>query len=980
MRSADFADLLEPCLLLVTPLAEHEVRAAIVEPAQRAGVMVQPELVAELIRDVAARPATLPLLQYALTDLFERRLEQTMTFDSYRAAGGVSGALARRADSLYLVLGQSDREAARQVFLRLVAIAETGGDDDLRRRVTVSELRELSIDESGVEHVLDLFGQHRMLTLDQDPGSGEPTVEVAHEAFLREWPRLRKWVDNAREDLRLKQRLSAGVSEWEAAARDAGYLLTGSRLAQLQHWTAETDLGLTRTERRFLETSHRRQTRRKRALLAGLMTVVMVVAALALLARNRAQVATARELAASALAVLESDPELGILLALDGMQATSQPQREVLEALHAAIQTDRLLNRVSWPDDRPGGVMMGVAVSEDGSTFATSADGVTIDLWETATGRHLETIGGLDNITLPEIAWPMLDWNGSRLAALGPDGILRIWDLGSGSTSEIVAHETGPGQTLFSPDGTLLATAPQRGSPQSTATQLRVWDTDTSELIVDREYATTVNFDFSPDEEALAVAVFAVGQSAGAIEILDARDGELLERFAFDGFAGDVEFVDDTTIAVNRLRGSVELYAIDGTRVAGPSFRSAWSMKSNATGSRFAIGFADGQVEVFDPDGWERIAVLPSGHTLPGRMQFDADGTVLVTGGQEVTGAAWAVDVPPGEVLRLGPYPRVSGASLSPRGDLLALSTSDSRTEVWSLTELRLMCTVFETSGYGEPVFDETAATLATFTLDGVVVWDLAGCSRRLTLEGSRDLVGNEGGAFLAFGPEGELLAATGDTGLAGIWETKTGRPVKGSWQATASPPETDATVQATGVSFIREGTQLVTAGFDSHVRVWDLADLTEEQALEASGQVSDIHVGPDDQWVVAVGSGGEAVMWNLATLEQVHRFPNTVATNAVASSPDGSTIAIGNSAGEIRLWDITTGREVIALFGHTERISSLDFRPNGHLVSASWDGTVRIWTLDTQELVEIGRDRVSRSLTDVECQTYLHVDSCPDG
>lgn len=151
---------------------------------------VELELVVTMAHDSIAQPGSLPLLQYALTELFEQRAGQALTLTAYRALGGIQGILARRADELYLGLSEQQQAVARQLFLRLVTLGE--GTEDTRRRVRREEL-ESFVDErinetdetfAAINTVIDTFGEHRLLSFDRDPITRGPTVEVAHEALL----------------------------------------------------------------------------------------------------------------------------------------------------------------------------------------------------------------------------------------------------------------------------------------------------------------------------------------------------------------------------------------------------------------------------------------------------------------------------------------------------------------------------------------------------------------------------------------------------------------------------------------------------------------------------------------------------------------------------------------------------------------------------------------------------------------------------
>ncbi|HET6984772.1 MAG TPA: BTAD domain-containing putative transcriptional regulator, partial [Myxococcaceae bacterium] len=207
-----FGELLAEGTEAVPPLTPDELERAIRGPAERIGVRPPPGLVAEMIADVAHQPGALPLLQYALTELFERRDEDRLSLAAYQDAGGVAGALSARAEQIYEATGPSGERATKQAFLRLVTLGE--GREDTRRRVTRSELDAVEVEQEAIDGVLDTFARHRLLTFDREPSTREPTVEIAHEALLSAWERLRMWIDDARDDLRQERGLAREAAEW----------------------------------------------------------------------------------------------------------------------------------------------------------------------------------------------------------------------------------------------------------------------------------------------------------------------------------------------------------------------------------------------------------------------------------------------------------------------------------------------------------------------------------------------------------------------------------------------------------------------------------------------------------------------------------------------------------------------------------------------------------------------------------------------
>jgi DNA-binding SARP family transcriptional activator/class 3 adenylate cyclase/ABC-type glycerol-3-phosphate transport system substrate-binding protein len=362
------AELMRTRMETVVPLTAEELERAIGGPAGRIGIVPELALVAEMVADVSDRPGALPLLQYALTELFERRRGRALTLEAYREIGGVSGALARRAEELYEAMSEPEREAARQLFLRLVIAGE--GAWDTRRLVPRAELLSLDVDRRAMERVIDTFGRHRLLSFDRDPATRGPTVEVAHEALLRSWDRLRISIEDVQDDLRQHRRLFGAAADWEGSSRDPSLLLRGRRLEELHAWELSTELALSRGEHEYLTASARERDRqleedrtraerertlerrsvgRLRALVAVLTVAVLVAAGLTAVAANRAQEAERQSdearvagLTGAALSNLVPDPDLSLVLALHAVDLSAsldQPvPAEAVEALHWAMQ------------------------------------------------------------------------------------------------------------------------------------------------------------------------------------------------------------------------------------------------------------------------------------------------------------------------------------------------------------------------------------------------------------------------------------------------------------------------------------------------------------------------------------------------------------------------------------------------------------------------------------------------------------------
>ena len=231
----------------VTPMTAAELHEVITAPAEQVGVRFEPALVSQLVAETIDQPGSLPLLQFTLAELFERRHGAVIAADAYDELGGLAGSLSRQADEIYDGLGATDRAAVRRMFSRLVTPGE--GSDDTRRKVGMAGL-------AGVpDRVVATFVNRRLLTSDRDRATREPTLEVAHEVLLRSWPRLRSWIDEDRAWLRELRGLSSAAALWETGGCEEGDLYRGARLAVVGEMAVAHEDALTALEHRFLAES-----------------------------------------------------------------------------------------------------------------------------------------------------------------------------------------------------------------------------------------------------------------------------------------------------------------------------------------------------------------------------------------------------------------------------------------------------------------------------------------------------------------------------------------------------------------------------------------------------------------------------------------------------------------------------------------------------------------------------------------------------
>jgi serine/threonine protein kinase/DNA-binding SARP family transcriptional activator/WD40 repeat protein len=346
LRHASVAELVTRGTVTVRPMTPEELGRAISLPATSVGVDVEPALVTELVAGVSARPAALPLLQFSLTELFDRRVANTMLLSTHHELGGLTGALAARADRIVAAGGPDDDAEVRRIFGRLVTFGE--GAEDTRRRALRSEFG----DGERTAWLLDAFVSARLLTTDRDPATREPTVEVAHEALLRDWPRLRTWLAEDRDLRRSVGAIGVAATVWDRGGRQASDLYRGGRLARATEIAETNPDWLRPLDHEFLDESRhqaeedrsleQRRVRRLRRLVGGTAAALVVALAAGGVAYTQqrradraAEAAELRELVARSAAAAVDRPEQALLIALEAYRRAPGPTttRAVLDTV-----------------------------------------------------------------------------------------------------------------------------------------------------------------------------------------------------------------------------------------------------------------------------------------------------------------------------------------------------------------------------------------------------------------------------------------------------------------------------------------------------------------------------------------------------------------------------------------------------------------------------------------------------------------------
>ncbi len=891
--------------VLVGPMSMADLKKVIEEPAVGAGLRLEEGLADAVLEDAGSEPAALPLVSHALAETWRRRDGETLTLAGYREAGGVAGSISQTADSLFeAVFDDAEKQACRRLMLRLVTPGE--GTSDSRRRLPRVELDRDPNPEVST-WVVDQMVDARLLTVDRD------SLEIAHEALLRSWPRLRNWIEEARDDLRTRQRIDRAAAEWFAQDRDPDLLYRGTPLQSALEWqevhgdtlgSAEADF-LAASEEALREATARseeaaRRSRRIRRLAVSALALLTLAAAgasvIAFSALSEARSRYGQALATQARLLADSDPRTAIALAAEASVRTGEDPIDARAALVDASQTLAARFVPSGPELSVGDAST-VAVSPDGSLIVTGNRDGSISTWSSTGTRLASNVAG-HTLAIEEVDFTP---DGRWLISGSDDASVLLWDLADprdvpkprllGETSGYVWS------VAVAPDGSTAASASEDGT-------IRIWD-----LVTRRQIGPAwVDLEF----DALTVAF--------------SPDGEML--------------------LVGTGRGEVTGWALDDRRIVIPTFNAhksdVWEIEFNSDGSRFATASSDGRIRVWDTSTQKLIAepFARSAYDVRGVL---LDGDVVLAGDEKGRLLVTSPDGParPTSFAPLGA--QVVDASLA--SGTLATLGGDQRLQVWSRGSEQIATVVEEhTKGAFALTASSDGARIATGDGDGNVrVFSATSGKREL---GPIRL--HEGSVWgLTFSEDGTRLASGGEDGDVQVIDAATGEQL-------ASPPR--SLNEVSSVLFVDD--RLLTGAADGIVGIWEGANLEGTLGPHGAG-VTAMALSPDGVLAVADRQGGVS-LWDVegqdAADEPIAADDNTIW--GLAWSADGTILATASDDEVVQLWDVGARRPTGTLTPHPGGAASATFLSDGATIATTGRrGSVQLW--DVSEAVPLGGELV---------------------
>ena len=463
-----------------------ELANAIARPALNVGLRIDRDLVEEIIEDMQGEPGALPLMQFALKDLFDSEQAKggmiDLTRQDYLDHGGIHKSLVRHADETFAGLQEKERELARSIFRGLIEIRH--GTQDTRRTALFDELIPSGSYPADVKVVVQKLADARLITTDEQ--AGKYTVTISHERLIEAWPWLQKLVNENREVIALQNEIASDAKEWEDHQRDASYLYTGARLASAREQLEANKIQLSGLAQAFIEAGVKahadelevtrqraNELRRRSVYLTGALVAALIAVGVAVFfsfqSGRQVQIALARQLtvqAQSIVAMHDSKQMVAILLFTQSMKMfpSSEAAQVLLNNNFAAHPISNMTH-----DD----VVRAVAFSPDSRYVVSGSQDKTARVWEATTGKEVARM--THDSVVDAVAFSP---DGRYVVSGSWDKTARVWEAATGKEVARMIHDNPVYAVAFSPDSRYVVS----GSEDKTA---RIWHWQPDKLIED---------------------------------------------------------------------------------------------------------------------------------------------------------------------------------------------------------------------------------------------------------------------------------------------------------------------------------------------------------------------------------------------------------------------------------------------------------------------------------------------------------------
>ena len=963
-----FADVLQQGDIKLGAMNLAELTQVIEQPAHLLGVTFEDGLVKRILHDVSDEPGNLPLLEFALTELWKRRTQKLLTHDAYEAIGEVKGALARHAEAKYNTLSPTEKSQVQRIFVQLVHPGQ--GTEDTRRLATKAEIGDRSW--SLVKQLADA----RLVVTSLDTAQQE-TVEVVHEALIRNWGQFQEWIEADREFRVWQDQLRVSMQQWQSSQKDEGALLRGVPLAKAEENLRNRSQDLSAEEQNFIHQSlslRKRQKQKERQTITRMRSGLVVIGSLLVFTTITTLIAfrqsyVARRNASAAEIARQNEQEQTQLATGARQQAENQEaialsqysqvlynwNRDTLDSLVEGIRAGLALQQVSEIDPEAenqvkialqqavygisernrlqghdGGVQA-VTFSPDGQLIATGGRDNTVKLWQ-PDGQLSLTLNGHRDVVWSVSFSP----DGQTLASASRDRTVRLWDTQGKELRVLRGHDGDIYRVAFSPNGQTIATA-------SADNTVKLWDRQGKLLQTLSGHQDAVNgVAFSPDGQSLASA-----SRDRTVKIWN-LDGQELRTL--EGHTGSVQSVsfspDGQELASASEDKTIKLWTLaedEGeVRTLTGHLDMVWNVSYSPDGRMLASVGRVNQVKLWRRDGQEIQTLY--GHDANGDVwdvSFSSDSNRLATAGRDATVKLWTLNrqktsIDEDILVIRGHEGLVEQAEFSPDGQSIASASWDRTVKLWNLAGEELRTFRGHTDDVWDVSFDPDGKTLASTGRDRTIkLWTLTG-EELQTIQGPTD-----GIEIVAFSPDENMLATASWNSDAQLW----------SLQGQLLQTLTGHTAAVESVAFSPDGQTLITGSWDKTAKIWNVKGQLLQTLTGHDAPVESAIFSPDGETVVTTSWDNTAKLWTsdgevLQALEGHQGWVRDAAFN-----PDGTLLATASVDQTVRLWEKTgdgTFQLSRTIWAHGASVNSVDFSPNGkYLVSTDSSGSLILGAID---------------------------------
>jgi WD40 repeat protein len=946
------------------PMPLDRVREIIEGPAKVANFAVDEALITAAIADARTEDA-LPLLAFALRELYDTAGSGHLTVQAYRALGDahahlspLENAVRRKADEVLASAkpAPEDLQALKEAFIPAMVRVNPEGEY-VRRPASMSALppRALPLIES--------LARARLLTVVSE--DGETTVEVTHEALLRKWPLLHGWLDEEREFIIGKDQLERDLLEYKRTppSQQTEALLTGLKLTRARAWLVSKKRQLSQPECEFIQASIRRQEaaaaqkeKSRLLILRATIAVAIVLAALAAEAfwqfheaRVSESYAISRQLAGKSITDQGTDDVEALKEAIAA--AGRAPTEGALQALNQALARPHEKFIFHFPK-----AVHNAEFSPDGASILTSDFSNTAILWNFADGHKVATLSHRSGNINDAIFSP----DGRYVLTVGDNSIANLWNAVDGKWIEALAGHSGSIRTAaFSQDSKFVVT----GGDDKTA---RVWSFSG---IASAAAPVTLGPLQGPFDQVTALAIFAkangegrvaVGTSGGTMQVFDLKTAKALSPLRSAGDAGQVFNLhfspDGTRIASATSRNAGCVWDTETGKCVAPlqgAKGAFWDVVFSPDGKQVLAPTGGGNATIFDAASGAVITTLIGHSDLVRTARFSTDGKQIVTSSLDRTVRLWDAS---GRALGVlsGDTSLVTDARFSQDGTAIIAAGKDKTARVWSLLDARVVAplanspAVLTSAEYSA----DGARLVACFDKTTVLLFEAA--TGRLIARSTAPAPLKE----VHIAPDGKhvLTLDEGSYQEKGSSKARLWLPQTNSWIVLNGDPDP---LQTFSASFSPDGSQIATANRGGTVRLFRTTDggfvrkLPATPPADAGSGLSFAVFSPNAQRILATSTNGLAYVWDisdgrlLATLNASNKNALTKEVTCGAFSPDGKTIVTGGEDTSVRVWS-AAGSLLKTLAGHTDTVTSIAFSAAGDQLLTTSDEQTILWDAHT--------------------------------